>query len=68
MPGKNPTAPEILAAVKKVYTGARGNFVMSRLCLRTNTNLAGLSGQDARPDLAEKLAQAVREICPDVDI
>lgn len=66
--GTSRTAFEILAAVKRSYTGARGHFVMARLSLKTQTDLASLTLDDTRQDVADRLAEAVREICPDVKL
>ena len=62
------TAYEMLGEVKKQYTGARELFVIARLSLKTGLDLNALTPGDADEKKAQKLRDAIRDVCPNVTV
>lgn len=62
------TAFEMLSEVKRQYTGARELFVIARLSLKTGLDLNALSAGDTDEKKAQKLRDAIKDVCPNVTV
>lgn len=54
----------MLEKVHQHFSGARLHFIMSRLQLRTGLDLVALDENNRDPEVARRVADAIREICP----
>ena len=61
-------AYELLQLVAEHYRGARYAFIRARLSLQTRLDLEQIRPEDDDPEVAERLAKAIRAVCPDVNL
>ena len=66
MPDRN--AYQLMQLVAEAYRGARYAFIRARLSLQTGLDLEQLQPWDDNPEVAGKLANAIRQVCPDVKL